>query len=111
MPNDSKSFVLSCRAIGRKRLMTLGAYGILTLDQARKRTGREKAKVLDQHDPLEVRQESREAPAMADLAQAYLDRHALPHKRLDSVKDDRAMLETIMGHPIRQSGPGRRALR
>ena len=95
-PNGRKVFVLSYRVNGKKRLMTLGAYGTLTLDQARRRSIREKAKVLDHHDPLEARQEAREAPTMADLAQDYLNRHAVPHKRPGSVKDDSAMLETII---------------
>jgi len=36
-PSGKKAFVLSYREAGRKRLMTLGAYGPLTLDQARDR--------------------------------------------------------------------------
>ena len=46
-PNGRKVFVLSYRVNGKKRLMTLGAYGTLTLDQARRKSIREKAKVLD----------------------------------------------------------------
>src|SRR3569832_2377530 len=34
-PSGQKAFVLSYRAQGRKRLMTIGAYGVQTLDQAR----------------------------------------------------------------------------
>ena len=34
-PNGKKAFVLSYRVNGRKRLMTLCNYGVLTLDQAR----------------------------------------------------------------------------
>ena len=33
-PNAKKSFVLSYRVNGRKRLMVLGAFGTLTLEQA-----------------------------------------------------------------------------
>jgi hypothetical protein len=39
-PSGKKSFVYSYRAGGRKRLLTLGAFGKLTLDMAREgRTG------------------------------------------------------------------------
>ena len=34
-PNGKRSFVLSYRCHGRKRLMVLGPYGVLTLEQAR----------------------------------------------------------------------------
>ena len=81
-PNNRKAFVLSYRVNGSKRLMTLGAYGTLTLDQARQKAIREKAKVIEGQDPLEARQEARQAPTMADLEQDYLDRHALKHKRM-----------------------------
>ena len=40
-PTGKKSFVLSYRFKGRKHIMTVGKYGVLTLDQ-----GRAKAKVL-----------------------------------------------------------------
>ena len=33
-PSGAKSFVLSYRAAGRKRMMTIGTYGVLTLDPA-----------------------------------------------------------------------------
>jgi hypothetical protein len=56
-PNDRKTFVLSYRVSGTKKLMALGDYGTLTLDQARQRAIREKAKVIDGQDPLETRQD------------------------------------------------------
>ena len=34
-PSGLKSFVLSYRCQGRKRLMAIGRYGVLTLDMAR----------------------------------------------------------------------------
>jgi hypothetical protein len=34
-PSGKKAFVLSYREAGRKRLLTLGAYGPVTLEQAR----------------------------------------------------------------------------
>jgi hypothetical protein len=39
-PSGKRSFVLSYRVNNRKRLLTIGAYGALTLDQARKRPAR-----------------------------------------------------------------------
>ena len=46
-PNGKKSFVLSYRVNGRKRLMALGAYGVLTLDQARSRARRHLSHIID----------------------------------------------------------------
>ena len=95
-PSNHKSFVLSYRVNGTKRLMTLGDYGTLTLDKARDKAIREKGKVLDDKDPLEVRRDAREAPTMADLERDYLERHAEKHKRPGSVREDVAMLRNYV---------------
>ena len=47
-------------------------------------------------DPAEARKVGRKAPSVADLAADYLERHAVPKKRPKSVRDDRAMLYTII---------------
>ena len=47
-----KSFVLSYRAGSRERQMTLGAYGVLTLQQARAKALRALASIMEGGDPL-----------------------------------------------------------
>ncbi len=55
-PSGRKSFVLMYRIAGRKRLMALGDYGVLTLDAARKRARAELVAVEGQNvDPLAER--------------------------------------------------------
>src|SRR5690606_2846689 len=52
-PSGRKSWVLSYRVAGRKRMMSLGDYGVLTLDQARSRAKVELAALENQNvDPL-----------------------------------------------------------
>ncbi len=92
-PSNRKSFVLSYRINGTKRLMTLGDYGTLTLEQARDKAILAKGKVLDGQDPLEVRRDAREAPTMVDLERDYLERHAEKHKRPDSIREDLSILK------------------
>lgn len=80
-PSGAKSFVLSYRAAGRKRMMTIGTYGVLTLDQARKTARAELAKVeTEGSDPLADREKERRGETLADLCAAYLDRHASTKK-------------------------------
>jgi len=75
-PSGKRSFVLSCRVNSRKRLLTLGAYGALTLDQARRLARRELAKVESGGaDPLEERQKATRGETVADLCTAYMERH------------------------------------
>lgn len=75
-PTGRKAFVLSYRINGRKRMMTIGSYGALTLDQARKRARAELAKVeTGDSDPLEIRQQAAKGETIADLCTAYMERH------------------------------------
>ena len=79
-PSEKKSFVLSYRSDGRKRLMSLGRYGVLTLDQARRKARKFLAQADEGIDPLEEKRkrnrELRRAHTVADLCDAFLERHA-----------------------------------
>lgn len=90
-PTDRKAFVLSYRTNGRKRLLTLGAYGPLTLDQARRLAKARTVDVITGGDPLEVRKKAAHGETVGDLAKAYMERHAKPHKR--SWRDDQRRLD------------------
>lgn len=80
-PSGKKTFVLSYRVNNRKRMMTIGAYGALTLDQARKAARAELAKVeTGNADPLEERQKATRGETVADLCAAYMERHASKKK-------------------------------
>jgi len=75
-PSGKRSFVLAYRVNNRKRLLSLGAYGALTLADARKLARRELAKVeTGGADPLEERQQAARGETIADLCTAYMERH------------------------------------
>ena len=90
-PNGKKSFVLNYRINGRKRLMVLGAFGALTLDQARNSARRHLAAIIDGTDPIEKRRKITAGNAVKDLAVVYLERHAKLHKK--SWKDDERRIQ------------------
>lgn len=96
-PSGRKAFVLSYRTVGRKRLMNLGDYGVLTLDIARRRAKAELASIENENrDPLaEKRKRELEArtgtveamfrayiadrkPKTADEFIAHAERHVFP---------------------------------
>lgn len=58
-PSGRKSFVLSYRVAGRKRLMTIGASGPLTLKEARMRAKQHLVDIIDGKDPLETKRARR----------------------------------------------------
>ncbi|MBK1631203.1 integrase [Thiohalocapsa halophila] len=85
-PSGRKAFVLSYRVGGRKRLLTIGAYGVLTLDQARTAARAELAKVeTGAADPLEDRQREARGESVRDLCAAYMERHGNAKR---SARDD-----------------------
>lgn len=80
-PTGKKAFVLSYRTNGRKRLLTLGGYGAMTLDQARKAARSELAKVESgKTDPLEERQRETRGETITQLCAAYMERHGSQKK-------------------------------
>ncbi len=90
-PSGRKSFVLSYRVAGRKRLLTIGTYGVLTLDQARMTARAELAKVeTEGADPLAARERERQGETIADLCAAYMERHGNAKK---SARDDRRRID------------------
>ena len=77
-----KSFVLNYRQAGRKRRLTLGRYGVLTVKEARRKAKKTLVGVSDGGDPLATRKEEREeqrSESFSEFAELYLERHAKPH--------------------------------
>jgi integrase len=86
-----KSFILEKRIHGRMRRFTIGPYGPLTVDQARKLASMHVGAIAQGDDPAQVRQDRLHEPTFGDLTEKYLERHA-PRKR--SARDDRGMLNS-----------------
>jgi integrase len=95
-PTGVKSFVIQYRtADGRSRRMTLGRYGKLTLEQARKQAQRAFGEIAQGHDPVHRRKAQRRGETVGDLAVQYLDQHADRKKKPRSALDDRQMIERL----------------
>ena len=75
--SGAKSYVLSYRTGGRKRMATLARCSEMTLREARERAGLELIRIRDgEADPLERRREAREAPTIDDGLQRFFDEYA-----------------------------------
>lgn len=102
-PSGKKSFVLTYRVNGRQRFLTLGPYGPLALDAARKLALRRKAEVIEGHDPLADRQAARHALTLREMAALYLERHAKPRKKTweaDERRLNRLVLPRLGARPL-----------
>ena len=79
--SGAKSFILSYRVSGRKRLMTIGRCGAMAIDEARKRARKHLVAVEDGGDPLDAKKAIVKSATVKELVAAYLQRYAKPRKR------------------------------
>lgn len=94
-PSGVKSFVVWYRTeSGRKRLHTIGRFGPLTIDQARKKARELIGDATAGADPLAERRQKREAETVRDLGRLYIERHAKPHKK--TWKEDERRLRSYV---------------
>jgi len=81
-PSRRKAFVCSYRAPeGSKRLMTLGDYGDLTIEQARSKARRVRVDVEDGKDPLDEKRKAAIGDTLDDLIGKYISDYAEPRKK------------------------------
>jgi len=90
------AFVLNYRMGGRQHRHTIARWPEWTADAARDEANELLQNIRRGVDPLENRKNDREQPTVRELADEYLERHALPHKRPGSIRNDRQMLEKII---------------
>ena len=98
-PSGAKSYVVQYRnrKSGRSRRKTIGRHGpLLSLHEARAIARGYLSDVIRGGDPALDARDARDAPSIRVLAEHYLSRHAVPKKRPNSVKNDRAMLDRFI---------------
>ncbi|MBI1821138.1 MAG: tyrosine-type recombinase/integrase [Nitrospirae bacterium] len=85
-----KSFIWEGRIKGQVKRITLGQYGPLTVEEARKMAIKTKSNVLQGGDPAKERKDKFKEPTFKELSDMYLERYAKIHKR-SWKKDDQTL--------------------
>jgi integrase len=80
-PSGKKTFILSYRINNRKRLMVLGDFGVLTLDQARKMAREQLVGILNDRDPLAKKEKASKEQTTKAFCELYMSRYAKVHKK------------------------------
>ena len=88
-PSGKKSYVVSYRFEGRKRLHTLGKVeAFRKVDDARDLSRDVLASVSKGIDPQAERRGRSSAPTMRDLYARYMREHSRPHKKPSTIRND-----------------------
>ena len=75
-PEGTRTFVLKSRLpSGRVRWKTLGRYGTVALEKARRQAKRDIGIVADGGDPLQQKDRARDAPTLGAVADRFLEDH------------------------------------
>ncbi len=109
-------FIYARTRAGRQVKMKIGRHGMITAELAREIAARELGKIAAGDDLAEARRLAKAAEAkrlailtVAQPADRYLVEHAEIKKRAISIRDDRAMVETLIKPALwGQARPGRR---
>lgn len=81
-PSNKKTFVIAYRnKFGTKRIMTVGKFGVMTLQQAREKARKLLAEADDGKDPIAEKQKAAKGATVSELCDVYIERHAKPHKK------------------------------
>ena len=80
LTKGSKSFIMEKRIEGQMFRWTLGSYGSLTLDEARKKAQEENGKISKGENPARDRKEKLHAATFGELAKLYLKNQAATEK-------------------------------
>ena len=76
--SGSKVFAFKYTKRGDQHWITLGRYGVLTVDQARKKAQKIRLQILEGEDPHKKLAEQRDALTVNELAKRFLEEHVEP---------------------------------
>ena len=104
-PSGAKVFVVQCRGSGRSQRVTLGRYGLMTVEQARRQAALTIARIKNGEDlepKAEPERDNGSTQTVATAADRYLNEHVAIHCRETSARMYKRLLNKV--HPPRPWG-------
>ena len=100
-PNGAKSFIAEYRLrgagrMGAKKRVTLGRYGVLTVDQARQEAKNLLASVRLGKDPLAERAAEVSSPTLSELAGKFLRDHVDAKRKAQTRREYRRLFDKVI---------------
>jgi integrase len=92
----SRSFVFKYRVEGRQRLITIGRFGVITLEQARKHAQALAGEVAMDRDPATKRDESKAIPTVREATRRFLNEHVEAKRKSKTAYEYRLMIERLI---------------
>jgi integrase len=103
-PSARRFYLVQYRANGRTRRIALGAHGVVTVDEARRRARALLGRVAAGEDPAQLVAEERQVSTVSELAERYLTQHAEVRKKPSSLRNDKLLLRV---HILPRLGPAK----
>ena len=94
-PSGNRAFTLDYRVGGRQRRMTIGRWPEWTTVAARERAKDLRREIDEGIDPLNQRENAREAPRVSDMTKRYLEEHT-PHLAARYASDQPAIMAQLV---------------
>ena len=93
--SGARTFTIDYRHAGRQRRMNIGRWPDWSVMAARERAKELRRAIDEGHDPLAVREDSREAPRVKDMIDRYIAEH-LPKLAKNNAGDQVSMLRKML---------------
>ena len=98
-PSGAKVFVVQCRGSGRSQRVTIGRYGLMTVEQARRKAALTIARIKNGEDlnrKAEPNTDTGPTQMVATAAERYLNEHVAIHCRETSARMYRRLLNKFI---------------
>ena len=94
-PSGNRAFTLDYRVGGRQRRMTIGRWPEWNTVAARERAKELRRDIDEGIDPLNQRENAREAPRVSDMTKRYLEEHT-PHLAVRNAADQHTIMAKLV---------------